>query len=518
MGIITKNTTSGLIVKSENTGDNKPVYLTIQTGETTIIADEVIGEVNFQVPDEASGTDALLVAAGISAVAEDTFANDANPTKLSFKTAASEAAAEKMSLSSGGNLTLAGRIIIDDATEATSTTDGSLQTDGGLSVAKDVVAGNDLLLLSDSSVIKFGEASEITLTHAADVGLILEANGLPAGAPNFTLKNTNADATGARLIFLKDGTSVADNDVIGNIDFVSEDDGDNAHTYASIVASVSDMTGGAEGGKLTFNVAEHDGTVTAGLILADGDADGEIDVTIGAGANSVTTIAGDLDVPNGGLNLGSDASGDMYYRNGSGVLTRIAVGSDNHVMTLDGAVPGWEAASGGGDNEFHIAIQGFTYSHTSNTYFRTIPGSAGGIGYWTTAEAGQTTNATDTLTIDFQLAGPSGATFIAPAACTITELRGYIKTGSGADILTARLYKATGTDDETGTSDAMTATQMNAGAAISAATNGKCFTFSESISANNSLSAGDSLLLGFSANGTSTQKNYFTITIRGAWS
>lgn len=50
----------------------------------------------------------------------------------------------------------------------------------------------------------------------------------------------------------------------------------------------------------------------------------------------------------GAINLGSDASGDMYYRNSSGVLARIAVGSDNQVLTLDGAVPGWEDATGGG--------------------------------------------------------------------------------------------------------------------------------------------------------------------------
>jgi len=50
-----------------------------------------------------------------------------------------------------------------------------------------------------------------------------------------------------------------------------------------------------------------------------------------------------------GLNfsLGSDAEGDMYYRNSAGALTRLAKGDDDQVMTMDGNVPNWEAASGG---------------------------------------------------------------------------------------------------------------------------------------------------------------------------
>ena len=196
-----------------------------------------------------------------------------------------------VTVTAAGVIQAAGRITSDDATEATSTTDGSLQTDGGLSVAKSAVIGDDLDLLSEGAVLSFGADKEITLTHEADVGLILEGNGQSAD-PTLTIKNTNADATGGSLKFLKDGSSVADADVIGNITFVSEDDGSNAHTYASIIGSISDMTAGAEGGKLQFNVAEHDGTVTQGLLLADGDANGEIDVTIGAGAASVTTIAG----------------------------------------------------------------------------------------------------------------------------------------------------------------------------------------------------------------------------------
>jgi len=67
--------------------------------------------------------------------------------------------------------TFSGVLKTDDATEATSTTDGSLQTDGGLSVVKDAVFGDDIKLLSDSAVIHFGADSDITLTHAADTSL-----------------------------------------------------------------------------------------------------------------------------------------------------------------------------------------------------------------------------------------------------------------------------------------------------------------------------------------------------------
>ncbi len=84
-----------------------------------------------------------------------------------------------LTLPAGGDQTLvgtagatfAGRVLIDDTTDATSTTDGSLQTDGGLSVAKDAVFGDDVILLSDSAVLKFGADSDVTLTHAADTSL-----------------------------------------------------------------------------------------------------------------------------------------------------------------------------------------------------------------------------------------------------------------------------------------------------------------------------------------------------------
>ena len=122
----------GLTLKHTATADDKPVSLTLQTGETDIAANDVIGKLDFQAPDEAQGTDAILVAAGIEAVSEGDFSSSNNATKLSFKTAASEAAAEKMSLSSTGNLTVSGDLTIsgDDLFMGTNTSGHILVADG----------------------------------------------------------------------------------------------------------------------------------------------------------------------------------------------------------------------------------------------------------------------------------------------------------------------------------------------------------------------------------------------------
>ena len=106
---------AGLVIKRTATGNNSPVNLTIATGETEISTGESIGQIDFQAPDEASTGDSQLVAASIGAIAESAFSNSSNATKLSFKTAASGVAAEKMSLSSTGILTIADDLHLSDA-------------------------------------------------------------------------------------------------------------------------------------------------------------------------------------------------------------------------------------------------------------------------------------------------------------------------------------------------------------------------------------------------------------------
>ena len=116
---------TGLTLKHTATADDKPVSLTLQTGETDIAADDVIGKIDFQAPDEGTGTDAILVAAGIEAVSEGDFSSSNNATKLSFKTASSEAAAEKMSLSSAGMLAIGGAIYENSTTISANYTIGT---------------------------------------------------------------------------------------------------------------------------------------------------------------------------------------------------------------------------------------------------------------------------------------------------------------------------------------------------------------------------------------------------------
>lgn len=47
------------------------------------------------------------------------------------------------------------------------------------------------------------------------------------------------------------------------------------------------------------------------------------------------------------MTLGSDATGDIYYRNGSGKLTRLGIGSAGQVLGVSAGIPAWQAAGGG---------------------------------------------------------------------------------------------------------------------------------------------------------------------------
>ena len=132
--------------------------LLLTTALTNINACDVIGSINFQAPLEAGSCDAILVAAGIRAVAQATFTCAVNATDLIFYTGHSEVAAERFRFTSQNEIGVAG----DNYG-----TDGQVLTSGGAGAA---VAWEDA---GAGALTHQGTAtSEVTTTSTSTVDLI----------------------------------------------------------------------------------------------------------------------------------------------------------------------------------------------------------------------------------------------------------------------------------------------------------------------------------------------------------
>ena len=286
------NHDKGLILKHTATGDDKPVILTLQTGETDMAADDVIGKIEFQAPDEGTGTDAVLVAAAIQAVSEGDFSSSSNATKLEFTTGASEAAAAKMTLSSAGILTITDDLIIGDGKTIGSASDVdaiSIGSDG------DVTLTQDLEMQHDGATISFGANDDVVLTHVADTGLTLS---VPATADNsFPTFNLSAG-----------DNDIAANDVLGQIDFQApaEGAGTDAILVAAGIAAISegDFSASNNATKLSFKTAASAAAAETASLSSIGDF----------------TVAGDIVIKDGGL-IGSASDLDAISIASNGVVT-----------------------------------------------------------------------------------------------------------------------------------------------------------------------------------------------------
>ena len=171
---------------------------------------------------------------------------------------------------------------------------------GGSGAVSSVANGdNNRVATFSSSDALNGEANftfdGTDLAVTCDTATFTSAN---ANDPLVVIKNTTNDTNGPILKFVKDkGAAGAANDVNGIIQFFGDDANEDNIKFAEIKSQVKVHTNGQEGGKLSIFVTEHDGTnTTAGLIIEDGNADGELDVTIGAGADSIVAIPGDIDL------------------------------------------------------------------------------------------------------------------------------------------------------------------------------------------------------------------------------
>jgi hypothetical protein len=83
---LTHHADTGLKIKHTATADDKPVILTLQTGEEDIASGDVLGAIEFQAPDETTGTDAIVSAGRIEVQSEGDFSATNNAAMIVFKT------------------------------------------------------------------------------------------------------------------------------------------------------------------------------------------------------------------------------------------------------------------------------------------------------------------------------------------------------------------------------------------------------------------------------------------------
>jgi hypothetical protein len=252
-------------------------------------------------------------------------------------------------------LTASGIIKTDDSTAATSTTDGSLQTDGGLSVVLDAVIGDDVILISDAAQIAFGVNSEITLAHVHNVGL--------------TLTHVTAGDNLPVVLQLKSEEDiVVANEVIASIEFAAGDsDGTDGATVAAGIHAIAEDTfsASANATKLVFTTGVSETAASSATAKATLSSIGDF------------TVAGDLVIKDGGT-IGSASDLDAIAIASDGVVTMnqipvfsagINVSSGTIAGTLSTAAQGNVTSLGTltaltVDN---IIINGANIGHTSDT-------------------------------------------------------------------------------------------------------------------------------------------------------
>ena len=290
----------GLILKHTATADDKPVSLTLQTGETDIAANDVLGKIDFQAPDEGTGTDAILVAAGIEAVSEGDFSASANATKLSFKVAASEAAAEKMSLSSGGNLTVSGNIAAVDLDIS-----GDVDIDGTLEADAITVNGTTLAeTISDTIGAMVGSNTETGIAVTYDDS-------------DNTLDFVLASAQTAITSLLATDIKIGEDDQT-KVDFETANE---IHLYAD---NVNKVTVDANGMTLNAGALQlKNGSTSAGKIEFFEDSDNGTNKVTLIGPASTADITLTLPSSDGdaGQFMQTDGSGNLSFADSTGMST-----------------------------------------------------------------------------------------------------------------------------------------------------------------------------------------------------
>jgi hypothetical protein len=183
----------------------------------------------------------------------------------------------------GTTITGSGVLSIDDTTESTSTTSGSVHTDGGLGVAGDIYGGDDLALTSSGAIINFN-AGDMLITHSSNTLTV-------SGGTWATAALTASTITGSGVLSIDDTTDSTS----GTTGSIHTDGGLGVLLDLVAAAQILATTQGSGGGIVFGTDAQLFRGAANRLDVATGDSlqmvDGAIDI---GGLTSNTTLGKQL--------------------------------------------------------------------------------------------------------------------------------------------------------------------------------------------------------------------------------
>ena len=205
-------------------------------------------------------------------------------------------ATETGTIASGGNLGLDSNNKIVKSASPSGTIDLTSEVTGVLPVANGGSGTNTLL---DNAILTGTGTSAITAESTLGyVDGLLIISSSDSNEPGIYITNSNTDAVSSLMRFTKSATG-ADGDDIGRVEFYADNAADEATSFAQILGEIGTAADTDEAGKLSLQVAASDGSTSAlqqALTAIGHGTANKIDIGLGYGAASITTIAGDLDI------------------------------------------------------------------------------------------------------------------------------------------------------------------------------------------------------------------------------
>ena len=111
----------------------------------------------------------------------------------------------------------------------------------------------------------------VTLKDGAITSTAASTITVADNSDTLTLKSTDADANaGPILVLNRDSGSPADNDFLGHIKFVGDDDAGNATTFFEILTKSADVSDGSEDSRVEFNAMVAGSAISVMQVRQDG--------------------------------------------------------------------------------------------------------------------------------------------------------------------------------------------------------------------------------------------------------